>query len=221
MSRQALLIFSVAAAALCVLGILWLDQPLSQWIHRSGGETLGLFDVGIAWLDTLSGKNVSKFLPGALLLLPALALLARKTHRRVGFALLYVAAVQLLASLACGMAKNVFGRLRPLEVLQAAPADALWFAGGNSFPSGHMAFYLGLFLPFAVLLPRWRWPLLIVPAFVAVARVGANDHFLGDVAASAAITALLAAGLAWGLRRQLPLPARSAGRADAPVLRLG
>ncbi len=67
----------------------------------------------------------------------------------------------------------------------------MWFAGGNSFPSGHNAFFWGLFLPLIYLFPRWRIPLLIVPLFIAFARIDENYHFLSDVLGAIAIAALV------------------------------
>jgi membrane-associated phospholipid phosphatase len=78
-------------------------------------------------------------------------------------------------------------------VAQSSLADT-WFASGNSFPSGHVAFFAGLTLPIVALYPR-LWVLLAVPLLVATQRVLAADHYLSDVTASfgiaVATTALL------------------------------
>jgi membrane-associated phospholipid phosphatase len=105
--------------------------------------------------------------------------------------------VQFVATCLADFAKPVFGRLRPHETL----AD-LWFAGGgNSFPSGHAAFYAGLFLPLMVLFPRYSALFAIPPLFVGVARLMEHDHYLSDVAVSFAFAALLAAGLSFLVER--------------------
>jgi membrane-associated phospholipid phosphatase len=62
-----------------------------------------------------------------------------------------------------------------------------------------------LFLPLAWLLPRWRWPLVVIPWFIAVARVDANHHFISDVGVSIAMAALLTLALA-----RVALPAERA-----------
>ena len=107
--------------------------------------------------------------------------------------------------------KNVFGRLRPQQVLDAGDwTQPLWFAGGGSFPSGHSAFYFGLLLPLAAACPNpWlRALLLAIPLYVVLARIDLARHFLSDVAASALLAALYALLLATLARRWLPAEAR-------------
>jgi hypothetical protein len=62
----------------------------------------------------------------------------------------------------------------------------------------------------AYLFPRWRWPLMLVPWFIATARVNANDHFISDVAASInrAIPQLLASEPCEKASRLCPDPSR-------------
>jgi membrane-associated phospholipid phosphatase len=48
-----------------------------------------------------------------------------------------------------------------------------------------------LFLPLVFLFPRYRLPLLIIPVFITIARVGVNDHWCSDVIASAGLAALV------------------------------
>jgi membrane-associated phospholipid phosphatase len=67
----------------------------------------------------------------------------------------------------------------------------MWFAGGNSFPSGHNAFFWGLFLPLIYCFPRLRIPLLLIPLFIALARIDENYHFLSDVLTAIAVAALI------------------------------
>ncbi len=182
--------FAAIAALLTLLAIPLWDLRLARGVRESGVEGAWLFSEGTRVLDLVTGKEVSKFLLGMLLLAGAgLSALARAP--RLARMLLLVGAVQLLSTLACGVAKNAFGRLRPFEVLGPEVHDPTWFCGGSSFPSGHAGFYFGLFLPLAWLFPRWRWPLLAVPLFIAVARLVANDHFSSDVTASMGVAALL------------------------------
>src|SRR5690606_30671661 len=106
------------------------------------------------------------------------------------------------------LGKQVFGRLRPHEVLERGDWSQVWFAGGGSFPSGHAAFYFGLLVPLAAACPRvWQRVLLLaLPTFVALARIDMARHFLSDVAASALLAALYTLALAalaraWRRRR--------------------
>ncbi|MGH8028595.1 MAG: phosphatase PAP2 family protein [Arenimonas sp.] len=177
---------------LAALGILLLDHSVAELVHATGMEDGSLFELGTALLDFATGKHISKFLLGGLVLLAGLALAVPQRTQLAGRAMLYVGTTQVLATLIVGVAKTWFGRLRPDQLFLATPADVTWFAQGNSFPSGHAAFYFGLMLPLACLFPKWRWPLLAVAWFIAVARIVGNHHFVSDVGASIAFCGLLA-----------------------------
>jgi membrane-associated phospholipid phosphatase len=192
MSRRLFHVHLVLGAMLAALGILLVDRPVAEFVRESGIERAWLFVQGTALLDLVTGKEISKFLLGGVLLFAGVALSAQSRTRATGRLVLYVANVQLFATLLTGVLKNVFGRLRPYEVLANGHWDATWFVDGSAFPSGHAGFYFGLFLPLAWRFPRWRWPLLVVPWFIAVARIVGNDHYVADVAASIAIVAVLA-----------------------------
>jgi membrane-associated phospholipid phosphatase len=209
MSRRALLVLASAAALLSLLGVFALDMPFARLVHASGIQAWP-WDTAIGYLDDATGKTISRFLLGGVLAGLSLLLLAKPATRGPGFAMLYVALVQLASALVADLAKGVFGRLRPLEALDAVATQPLWFAGGNSFPSGHTAFYVGLFLPLAFLFPRKRWLMLPVPGFVMLARIADLDHFIGDVATSVAIVALFAWSLSLAMARWLDQ--RSIGR---------
>ena len=178
-------------ALLLIAGLSGLDRVIAEYLRSSGGEGLWIFEAGTVLLDTVSGKDLSKFAIGLLLIVAALALLVATRTRIIGRKFLFVGLTQLCATLVTGVSKNFFGRLRPFELLQSGDWSHAWFVGGSSFPSGHAGFYFGLFLPLALSWTRWRWPLMFLPWFVAVARVDANHHFLSDVAASIVIVSLI------------------------------
>jgi membrane-associated phospholipid phosphatase len=186
-------------------GLLGCDAALARWLHGGAYEDLWLFRAGTTLLDTVTAKEASKFLLGSVLIGGAATLFVAARTRPVARGVLFVGLVQVLSTLLAGVSKNLFGRLRPFEVLQSGDWSHAWFAGGNSFPSGHAGFYFGLFLPLAWLLPRWRWPLVVIPWFIAVARVDANHHFISDVGVSIAMAALLTLALA-----RVALPAERA-----------
>lgn len=208
MEAKRLWVAAALFALLATAGLLGLDGTIARW--TAGGAGGSLWDWGTRWLDLLTLKEVSNFLLGALLLAAAGALLAFRRTRRLGWPLLYLALVQAIATVAADLSKPPFGRLRPFEAAAAGGVDT-WFVGANSFPSGHVAFYAGLFLPLAVLLPRWTLLWAIPPLFVAAARVLEHDHYLSDVAASLALAAALAAALSPLSRRGRPAEAEGAG----------
>jgi membrane-associated phospholipid phosphatase len=193
MSRQARFMLGhvIAGSVLALLGLLGLDQSLAVGLHGSAYEDLWFFRAGTTLLDTITAKEASKFLLGLVLLACAGALFIAARTRALARGTLFVGVVQLLSTLVAGVSKNLFGRLRPFELLQSGDWSHAWLVGGNSFPSGHAGYYFGLFLPLAFLFPRWRWPLMVVPWFIAVARIDANHHFISDVGVSIVMVAAL------------------------------
>lgn len=189
---------ALAFAALAAAGLLGLDAPLARWAAGlpEGGNW---WDRLLGLIDLVSFHLVSNFLLGALLLAIAGALLVLPRMRRIGWPLLYLGLVQFLTTAAADLAKPLFGRLRPWQA-GGGGADT-WFAGANSFPSGHAAFYGGLFLPLILLFPRWTPLWAIAALLVAAERILGHDHYLSDVSASLALAAALGAALAPLARR--------------------
>lgn len=170
----------------------------------------------LALLDLTSGKEIGTFLLGATLVLAALL---RNGFRRLPLwsgRLFYVGAAQLLCTAIADFAKPPFGRLRPFQ----APVDGdRWFMGADfgSFPSGHAAFYTGLFLPLAFLFPRWAGALLAVPLLVGAQRILSHDHYASDVGASFLLAAAVAAGLWKGLAPAATLAPASSTKAVGEI----
>ena len=181
---------------LTLLGIAFLDPSVARWVAQTPAWMLVAFRQGTTVLEVVFGFPVSKFALGFVLLIAAAVFMRRR--RPLALVLLYVGATHLTARLAAGMLKNVFGRERPFEALP--DYEGAFFVDGSSFPSGHAAHFWSLFFPLALLFPRYRLPLLVLPLFVSVARVAVGDHFLSDVIASAALSALVAWGFAYIFR---------------------
>ncbi len=196
MSKRALALTAIVCAALALLSIFVFDRHLAQTIHASALASSAVFVQGTRLLDAVYGRTLlhnpalsALLLGGSLVGLGLLGCL-RDRRSYAARALVFTGGVQ-LATIGAGYAlKTLFGRLRPQEAM-AHGWEHLWFAGGNSFPSGHVAFFFGLFLPLAYLFPRYRVPLLIVPVFIALARIDESYHFLSDVLGSIALAALV------------------------------
>jgi membrane-associated phospholipid phosphatase len=188
---RALWTTAICFALLAAAGLAGLDRVVAEAVPAAGPASP--WNRGVSLLDMLALRQVGDWLLPFALVLAALLLLVLRATRSIGFPLLYLGLVQLVSYAAADLSKPLLGRLRPSE---AAAGGDIWFAGGNSFPSGHTAFYAGLFLPLVVLFwrlaPLWALP----PLFVAAARVMAHDHYLSDVSASLALAAALAALLA-------------------------
>lgn len=198
MNRRFLLLAALIAAIFVAAGLLLVDFPLAHWIRDSGLADASFFTTGLGILDTLSGLKISYWLAAAVLVVSGLLGVVFAAFIRLPPALaptLLVAGMTQALSIGLMMlGKNSFGRMRPMELFASSDWTNLWFAGGGSFPSGHAAFYFGLFLPLAAAVPRiWqRAALVSIPLFVAVARLDMLRHFLSDVATSALIAACVA-----------------------------
>ena len=210
MSRRFLAISVLVAAIALVAGLLALDVPIVFAVHASEFENLPLFVDGLHLLDSAFGMRVSYWLaPGVCLTLGLVALRLARANRLsqvLATAIVSAGLVQAATIGAMMLGKNAFGRLRPVQLLESGDWSLIWFAGGGSFPSGHSAFYFGLFLPLAASAPRvWqRAVLLTIPFFAIAARIDMSKHFLSDVSASALIAACLALLAASCLPRSAP-----------------
>ena len=180
--------FAVVAAA----GLVAVDFMLAPWTaaRAHGGiwaDILGLTDR----IALLEGEGM--LIPSVLVLASGLLFVLRST-RPLGYLLLYVGLVQLLATGIAAVAAPRLGRVPPFE---AAAGGDVWFAAGHSFPAATVAFVAGLFFPLLLLIPR-LWPVWIVPPLaVAAAVVLEHVHYLSDAATSLALAATLAAGFDW------------------------
>ena len=205
MNRRQLLLAFLVAVALTFAGIFIFDQPVAALVQRAGGRQSPVFLGGTHLLEIVSGYEIAKFFLSYLLLAVAAALFVARSTRPAAWTFLFIGSAHLITRLTAGVLKNVFDRLRPFEVIQAGNWDWQFFTGhGSSFPSGHAAQFWGLFFPLAFLFPRFRWPLLIVPIFISICRVGVNDHWCSDVIASSAIAALITLLFVWLFRMRQP-----------------
>jgi membrane-associated phospholipid phosphatase len=198
MNRRQLVYSVLVALVLTLLGIFFFDQPIAAFVQRAGGRQSVVLQQGTHWLEIVTGQTIDRyFLTYVLLGLGALLFIS-KTSRPVAWILLFVGTAQIVTRLTASMLKGVFERLRPFEVIQAGNWDWKFFSGhGNSFPSGHSAFFWGLFFPLAYRFPRYRRPFLIIPVFITIARPGVNDHWCSDVIASAGLAAAITLVFTW------------------------
>lgn len=208
MDRRLLGWVGAISAVLLLAGLAGIDRLFAEWLRTSGFEQARVFADGLGALDIATGIRVWFWLAGVIVLIIGIALSFWRPHLRWPRVFVVASLVQFACIATMILGKRHFGRLRPEQVLETGDWSQLWFAGGGSFPSGHSAFYFGLFLPIAAACPAlWqRFIVLAIPVYVALARIDIAKHFLSDVAASALIAAiytLIAATLA---RRWLHAP---------------
>ena len=191
MNRRQLLFAFLGAIVLTLLSIFLFDQPIAAFVQRVGGRDSVVLQQGTHWLEIATGLPIARYFLSYVLFGLAVLLFFARSTRSVAWMLLFIGCTQLATRLTGGVLKEVFERLRPFEVIKAGNWDWKFFSGhGNAFPSGHSAHFWGLFFPLLFLFPRYRLPLLIVPVFITIARVGVNDHWCSDVIASAGLAAL-------------------------------
>ena len=198
MNKRALAWTAAVALIFAFVGALAFDRGIAEAVRHSGIESAAVIVRVREAFDIFTGSFLSRgygglgqLLLGATLTAIGLVwLLARRTNLTAR-ALIFTGLVQICTIQAGSLLKGVFGRLRPFQLLERNDWSHAWFAGGNSFPSGHVAFFWGLFLPLAYLYPKYRAPLLVLPVFIAFARIDENVHFLSDVLGSIALAAIV------------------------------
>src|SRR2546423_7244101 len=169
MNRRQLGWFFLIAVLLTVLSIFLFDQPIAAFVQHAGGPDLKIFQEGAHWLEVASGYPINRYFLAYLLLGGAALLFIAKSTRFVAWMLLLIGSTHLVTRVVAGVLKNVFHRLRPVEVIQAGNWDWKFFGDqGSSFPSGHSAHFWSLFLRLLFLFPRYRLPLLVLPVFISI-----------------------------------------------------
>ncbi len=198
MSKRTLAWMAGSTAIVALISILLFDRPLALAVHGSGFENAATVVQIREFLDIFTGRGLvgshmalGQLLLGALFVVVGLLWIVLQRKSPTGRALVFAGAVQLATIEIAWLIKEYFGRLRSYQqIITAGDWSHIWFAGGNSFPSGHNAFFWGLFLPLAYQFPKFRIPLLVIPVFIAFERIDENYHFLSDVLSAIALAAL-------------------------------
>lgn len=190
-TRRAWLGGSVMLAAFLTVSIAFVDRPLATFIH-------GALRSRRAWFDALT--HLTDLFPvfAGLTLFAVLLVVAR--GERIGPRLataLRVALCFCVAIVLKDQLKVVFGRTWPETWVANNPSyirDGVFgffpFHGGPgwaSFPSGHMASAAVMAACAWRLWPRFRPAYTVFVALVAAGLIGADYHWLSDVAAGAAL----------------------------------
>ena len=133
-------------------------------------------------------------------------------YERLARGALLMVAVLVAGGIVTGILKHAVARARPERFLENGfygLAQAFTGQPFTSFPSSHAFTGFAVAATLAVVLPRWRWPVVIVAVLVGVSRLVNLDHYASDVLASGLIAAAMVAVLApWFLDARLQWPTR-------------
>ncbi len=146
----------------------------------------------ISGLIALSGLGV-RYLLRARALDPALTVLTERA--------IYIFATLAASGIGAQLVKHLVGRARPtlMQTLGPYHFDLLSMKSSlASFPSGHSATAFSMAVALGLLLPRWRWLLLVLAGVIAASRIVVEAHYMSDVVAGSALgigAALLVARL--------------------------
>jgi membrane-associated phospholipid phosphatase len=179
--------FTALTWAGCALLILFFDRPLALFTHRHTTWAVPFFSALTDGADKAHGALMTHFsgLPVLFIGLGLAYVVGRWVLKRPEATVFLVLLLTHIASVVTSnVLKGVVHRLRP-EVLFGSGYSGLglWVTGphNDSFPSTHVTTYLSLFLPLAVAYPRFRVPLLVLPALMMLGRLLLGAHYLSDV----------------------------------------
>jgi membrane-associated phospholipid phosphatase len=185
MKKNLSLLHTIATLlAATVLSVLFFDRPSLAFISNHFQTWRPAFSNILQGLEISSGFTISKYLVAGILLMLGIFVWINDKNRLRANIFLFVGLTHLSSRLCTGILKNVFHRSRPHDYLADNSIGDFFVQNGSSFPSGHVAHFFSLFLPFIILFPKYKWSLLVIPVFVALQRIISMDHYTGDTLAA-------------------------------------
>lgn len=186
-------------AGVCIVAI---DRPLARWLATI--EPSPAWDRGVEVLEWAVGLPVFKLLAPVALVVGMLVTMIVPRLRVHAPAWIVVAGTHVFARYVTNVVKDATGRVRPLAWIEHG-GDGSFFRDGVAFPSGHVALFASLVIPLAVVAPaRVRGACvgvaIAVTAFIAMARVAVDAHWLSDTLAAITLVALLTWVLGYAVR---------------------
>ena len=178
---------NIILISLTLASVFWVDKPLAFFVDKNLKPLDTMIAPIISFIETIFGFYISKYLFGFIAIAIGAIGYFKSKKSDIPKIFFFIGVTHIISRLTAGIVKNFFLRPRPFEWLSGNNLD--FFSNGNSFPSGHTAHFFGLFLPIVFLYSRYSW-IIILPVFVALSRILANDHYLGDVIAAITIAFL-------------------------------
>jgi membrane-associated phospholipid phosphatase len=170
------------------LAMLFLDQPLAWACWRLPEPVHAV----ARWLSLLASFPFGLGLSMVLVAVYFIRVFALGKTRVSSLHPVFVAMSVMGTWFLSHVSKMLFGRMRPLMLVEYGLYGFTWFRTGydyNSFPSGHAAIAFGLWLALAALMPRHRLLFVAAAVLLASTRVLTAAHFLSDVVFSALLAA--------------------------------
>lgn len=195
-STFALVWVAAITAALSAVCIAAIDRPLARLIGEY--EPFAFWDKTVEALEWTLGLPVFRLFAPVVLVTGMVIVLAVPHWRPRAPAWMIVAGTHVICRFLTTHLKDATGRLRPPEWLKQG--GDTFFRDGIAFPSGHVVVFASILVPLAIVAPRTR-PLLAIVAFVALARIAVNAHWVSDTLAAVTLVALVTWTLAALLRR--------------------
>lgn len=140
------------------------------------------------WI-TIAGEGVYYVVPAL-----ALYFIYKKKNDYVANASLLIFWSVLASGIVVNLIKVIVARYRPLMIKEDLYGFS-WFDFGyavNSFPSGHSSTALGVYTAFALLFPKFRYPLILMGMIIAFSRAVITVHFFSDVLIGSMIGSFIA-----------------------------
>ena len=173
----------IILVVLYVIGFLFLDKPIAQWMH--------LYATGTIWaqLANILSRYTKSFLVlalGILCLLVGWQRFGKNANWTQAYGWWLFGGTTTCAILICYVIKMIVGRYRPVEWLNHGLYGFHWLSIQYNFtstPSGHAtaAFAAAVSL-FYIVNCKWFRTLIILLAFcIAISRVIVTAHYLSDI----------------------------------------
>jgi membrane-associated phospholipid phosphatase len=177
--------------SLITISIIAVDRPLAIFIDTHLAALQPTFRKILSAIEFFGEYSVFRFFVMGLVLIAAIWLLIKDKGIQRAKIFFFLGATLASSRLVTILLKIFFERNRPFVFINDRSVRDFFSAGADSFPSGHSTNYFAFFLPLIVLMPRYKVPLLIMPAFIALQRVMVNEHYLSDVLAGALVASLM------------------------------
>jgi len=162
-------------ALLSIYSYLYLDIDILNYFYSHIGNPVNHYIQLISHL----GKSTI-YIVGSVVIY----LIYRISNPKVAKDALFILSTTIASGILVNIIKVIFGRARPRLYIDEHLYGFFWLKIDvlyRSFPSGHATTAMGVWLAFALLLPRYRVPLILVGILIALSRIVLTEHYLSDI----------------------------------------